>query len=157
MIKLVEDRRGVPGVALGGIWVGTSYDEQTVNLKENDIGAVLNVAQDLISTRLWPGGTEAMHVGLVDGPGNELTAYYTAVLALHTLMRRHNVLVCCHSGGRSMVVAVMYLNTQHQCGWEQWLDILGERCEELYPINSIHRLAFEKMNWKLLKSLMEHK
>lgn len=153
MIRITEDRLKVGGVALGAIYVGNSTDEQTA-----EVTSILNVAQDLISTRGWDDGIESMHVGLIDGPGNELSTYCSAVLALHALLRRHNVLVCCHTGGRAIMVAMMYLHVSNYLqdrGWCDWWYILQERIEEPLPTpNQVHIEAFDKIDWKLLSKLM---
>src|SRR4051812_26384297 len=93
-----------------GIWIGDGADEAYGDLCSAGVKAILNVAQDLPSTRGWRQGIEYMHVGLIDGPGNPTTAYYAAVLALATLLKRSHTVVCCHSGSRSMAVVLMYLS-----------------------------------------------
>lgn len=127
-------------------------DEIGADLAGGDVEAVLNVAQDLHSTRGWFCGVEAAHVGLIDGPGNEPAAYYAAVLALHMLLKRHNVLVCCHSGGRALAVAVMYMQAMWvRRGWDEWVTVLTERIGTDLPlVNEVHRRAFEDLRWELL-------
>ena len=134
ILKLLDDRREVLGVSLGGLWIGNSESEM-----QAPGGAVLNVAQDLPSYRGWP-STEAMHVGLIDGPGNEISAYCAAVLALDALLHRHNVLVHCHTGGRSLAVVLLYLCATSDRSWVSWLGALEERVDsELPPVNRIHQ------------------
>lgn len=161
MIRLTDDRRKVGGVALGAIWLGNSNDESSSNLDDRDVKAVLNVAQDMPATRGWAQGLEYMHIGLVDGPGNEPITYAAAVLALHALLKRHNVLVCCHSGVRSLAVIVLYLTvTSDIVGWT-WLDCL-ERLRErvdcdLPNMNHVHVEAINKIPETLLQHIMRNK
>lgn len=156
MIRLTDDRLGVGGIALGAIWIGDSGDEvNSLQMSDAGIGATLNVAQDMHSRHGWWNGVEAMHVGLIDGPGNEDAAYCAAVLALHALLKRHNVLVFCHSGGRALAVAVMYLRACGGRDWDWWLGMLSERGDVSLPsVNQVHRDAFEQLDWKLLSRLI---
>lgn len=138
--RLTDDRRTVEGVKLGGIWIGDSTAETKAH-----VSAILNVAQDLAPTRGWA-KVEVMHVGLIDGPGNEIAAYCSAVLALHALLKKHNVLVCCHSGGRALAVVLMHLCLTSGRSWENWLIALQERIDGALPeVNSAHRDAFDKV------------
>lgn len=133
--KLVDDRRKVLGLSLGGIWIG---DCDAVKEAE-DCGALLNVAQDLRPQRGWP-DTESMHVGLIDGPGNEVAAYCAAIYAIDALIHRHNVLIYCHSGGRALAVALMYLCAASKQSWDTWLQLLTERVEGTLPrVLPIHK------------------
>lgn len=137
------------------IWIGCSADEWHVTLHTDKVDAVLNVAHDYQPTRGWKDGIEYMHVGLVDGPGNEPTAYCAAVLALVSLIKRgKRVLVCCHSGGRAMAVALMYLQSMSERGWDGWWVVLHERVDVDLPVpHEAHRAAFEKIVWRLLASI----
>lgn len=140
-----------------GLWIGAAVGPEYGNLKALGIGAILNSAQDLQSIIGWENGVEYMQVGLIDGPGNPTGLYYAAVLALDTLLKRHkNVLVCCHEGGRSLATAVMYLQaTTFTHGWDGWISILRERVDVDLPTpHPAHREAFDKMNWRLLKSAL---
>jgi hypothetical protein len=127
------------------IWIGDSADSIL------RVNAVLNVAQDLRGAVGWP-DVEYMQVGLIDGPGNPLTTYYAAVLALSTLVKRHRrTLVCCHTGGRSLAVAMMYLNTTAGHDWEGLLGLLRERVDVGLPVpHGAHKVAFGMIDWKLL-------
>lgn len=137
------------------IWIGNSADEQYADLDVYGVNAILNVAIDLQATRGWLGGVEYAQVGLIDGPGNPLAAYAAAVLALSGMMKRRRVLVCCHTGARSLAVLVMLLNLTVTCRWEQWFALLGERVEEQLPVpHDAHREAFDKMNWKALNKIV---
>ena len=129
------------------IWIGNSMDEFLA-----DVDAILNVAQDLQCTRGWRGGVEYMQTGLIDGPGNLLSAYYAAVLALSSLVSRHKrVLVCCHTGSRAIAVVMMHANVDSRRGWEACLEVISERVDERLPTpNPVHRTAFERLNWTLL-------
>ena len=132
------------------LYIGDSHDEAHANLDMLQIEAILNVAQDLHGTRGWTDRVEYMQVGLIDGPGNPLSAYYAATLALATLLKRSRVLVCCHSGGRSLAVAIMHMNMTYKRSWSEQFDVLRERLDtELPSVHVAHELAFNKMNWRL--------
>lgn len=137
-----------------GLWVGIAVGPGYGNLKALGISAILNAAQDLQSVIGWDNGIEYMQVGLIDGPGNPTSSYYAAVLALATLLKRHkNVLVCCHEGGRSLAVALMYLQTTYPHGWDRWVAKLCEQSDINLPKpHNAHKEAFEKINWLLLKN-----
>lgn len=155
MIQLLEDRRRVGGIALGGLWIGNAVDERCADRVVFNIGGVLNVAQDLVATQSWWSGIEYMQVGLVDGPGNEPAVYASAVLALHALLRRHNTLVCCHGGGRSLAVAVMYMNVSVDRSWGRWMELLSERVDtDLPEVNEVHKEAFTILDWYSLKRVI---
>lgn len=126
------------------IWIGDSYDERYADLVTRDIGAVLNVAVDLPPTRSWKDGVTYMQVGLVDGPGNPPSAYQAAVLALEALIEtRHRTLVCCHTMGRSMAVALMYMGSQSNHDWEDLVQILTERLDVDLPVpHEAHKKMF---------------
>lgn len=158
MIQLVEDRRKVSGISVGGIWIGDSADESHADLDTEDIGAILNVAQDMPSTRGWYHGIEEMHVGLIDGPGNETSTYWAAVLALFALLRRHNTLVCCHSGGRALAVVIMFQEfaktptKRRSRTWHEWVTLLSEKTGQPLPeVNPIHVEAFASIAFTRLE------
>jgi hypothetical protein len=137
------------------LWIGDSADEERADLAAAKIGVVLNVAQDLHGTRGWLYGIEYAQVGLIDGPGNPLAAYHAAVLALAVLLKRGRVLLCCHTGGRALAVAIMYLHLTSGRGWDSWLASLRERVDSDLPeLHEAHRAAFDRMNWQLLTSAM---
>lgn len=137
------------------IWIGCSADEWHVKSHLDKTDAVLNVAHDLQPTRGWLDGVEYMHVGLIDGPGNSTAAYCAAVLALVSLIKKgKRVLVCCHDGGRSLAVSIMYLHLTNGRGWDGWLTLLRERIDGELPVShEAHKAAFDKMNWRLLTSV----
>lgn len=155
------------------IWVGDSEDEKRAYVEEGGIGAVLNVAQDFQPTNGWAHDIEYMHVGLIDGPGNTLSAYYAAVLALSSLLTRAGVLVCCHIGGRSVAVVIMYLHATGAFGWDGYSTIMfddfssrtgwAERIAALnrmagYPLpppHEMHAQAFAQMDWRSLRKLLD--
>lgn len=152
-----------------GIWIGTSTDGDVRSIKGMEIEAVLNVARDLKGKEGWP-VVEYAQVGLVDGPGNTLCAYSCAVLALRTLLDRHEkVLVYCHDGNRAMVVIMMYLAIKRgmrkegihptflSC-WSTWDRMLTElRSQVGYMLPEpckAHREAYDKMPFSLLENMM---
>lgn len=137
------------------IWIGNSGDEEFAKLEEAGIGAILNVAQDLQCSRGWNTGIEYTQVGLIDGPGNSLCAYQAAILALTALVKNKKVLVCCHTGARSLAVVLMYLNVENSRGWNGNLLFLKERIEDELPEpHPAHWAAFDKMNWISLRRCM---
>lgn len=150
MIKLTDDPNRT-------IWVGNSNDETMTPemYRSYRIGGLLNTAIDLFPTRGWHHKIEAMHVGLADGPGNELSTYCAAVMALHALTRRHNTLVVCHGGTRSLAVVVMYTVAKSGGTWEDRLALLQERYEtDFPPIHEAHREACGRIGTERLKALL---
>lgn len=137
-----------------GLWVGIAVEPGYGNLKALEISAILNTAQDLQGTVGWSNGIEYMQVGLIDGPGNPISAYYANVLSLAALISRHrNVLVCSHEGGRSLAIAIMYLQTTiFEYSWDKWNSILRERIDIDLPVpHQAHGEAFGKINWQMLR------
>lgn len=146
-----------------GLWVGGSTAPKNVGAVK--AGAVLNVAQDLIPPILLP--VEYAQVGLVDGPGNEVSGYCAAVLCLKSLVDRHDcVVVYDHDGGRAFAVALMYLNLKdgqqrpNPLAWSYWptwrekLAVVSERTAGVLPaVNMAHIEAFDKVPWGLLEVL----
>ena len=127
----------------GNLWIGDSTDESFGDLENRGITAILNVACDMQSIRgCVTDGIVSAQVGLIDGPGNPLVSYHTAVLCLATLLREHKVLVCCHTGSRSLAVAMMYLNLTNRLGWEGVEEILEEKLGYAISINEAHRDAY---------------
>lgn len=119
-----------------GVWIGDSSAAKDV-----DGFPVLNVAHDLHATRA------TMHVGLIDGPGNEVSAYAAAVCALHALRQKHNVLVCCHTGSRALAVSVMYTCILTGQTWDNVLKMLLERIDTWLPeLNEVHRHTLKEVS-----------
>ncbi len=163
MIKITEDLRSNKEVGLGSIWIGNSDDESSYQFMLPGISAILNVAVDLKPTKSCSDNIEVAQVGLIDGPGNELLVYVSAVLELRSMLRKHRgVLVCCHDGGRALAVATMHLflaYTSAQCTWaptwEGMLDLMKERVGIPLPkVHEAHKEAFGKIRWRLLSGLM---
>lgn len=135
------------------LWIGDSSVGQR-ELWSSRIGAALNVAQDLRADIGWP-DVEYMQVGLIDGPGNPLGAYYSAVLALDSLLLRRNTLVFCHTGSRSMAVGAIYLNAKAGLKWDELIALLRERVDgDLPSPHKAHREAFDRIDWKLLEKIL---
>lgn len=114
-----------------------------------EFSAVLNVTVDY-----WPihYSTEIEYatVGLIDGPGNDLAAYHAAVLKLCSLLRHHTVLVHDHNGAsQAVAVCIMTLHLLHRRGWTYWQEKIGREPHEA------HKHAFNRMNWRLLTSVLE--
>lgn len=135
------------------LFVGSSRDEKHADLAATGITNTLNVAQDLEGTRGWSRGVESMQVGLIDGPGNTMAAYHAAVLALAALQKRGKTLIYCHTGGRSLAVAMMYINLTGRIGWDTLLDLFREREIDLPALHEAHAIAFSKINFGLLEKL----
>ena len=148
------------------LWVGGSDD--SLSVADLDVAvAVLNVACDLDRDWRIPSGVTYTQVGLVDGPGNELSDYCAAVLCLKGMLRRNDhVLVYDHDGGRALVVALIYL--QLDCGqvrrtpmaWSHW-PTWAERFtmsvppfqDDLPDVHDAHVEAFGKIPWGVLEAL----
>ncbi len=141
-----------------GIWVGDSDDEQEV--LDSGTECVLVVAHDMQPTMGYGDGVEYMQVGLVDGPGNPLATYHAAVLALVILARKGRVLVCCHDGGRSLAVVIMYLYlTGNGPSWDEALERLRAKSRDRFcsipDIHPIHEKAFHLMDWGFLSRVLD--
>lgn len=136
------------------LWIGDSVSPKNIGAVE--IGAVLNVAQDLQGEVGWP-DVEYAQVGLVDGPGNLPAAYHAAVLALATLRQRYNkVLVYDHDGGRALAVVVIYLNQIARHGWNGWMEVIRKLVDIDLPVpHPAHRAAFDRINWRMLGSVAQ--
>lgn len=148
------------------IWIGDSDDEQGTNIKMLGIDAILNVAYDLKCSRGWKEKIEYMQVGLIDGPGNLPITYVSAILALISLVDKHNVLVCCHNGGRSLAVVIMYLILirgkisdhptflNYWTAWDILLEELTNKIPDLPTIHNSHKEVFNKLPLGLIESLL---
>lgn len=129
------------------------------------IKALFNVAQDLHIPIGWP-DIEYAQVGLIDGPGNVPSVYHAAVLTLAMLIKRHKVvMVCCHSGTRSVAVIAMYMSLSAiigqgwpgdwQVSWYGWLSWMRSQSGQDIPVpHDEHKKAFDMMNWRLLTTVM---
>lgn len=143
------------------LWCGDSDDAYKVKK-----GAILNVARDLIGSHKWP-GVEYAQVGLVDGPGNELSDYVAAVLSILSLLKRHEmVLVYDHDSSRALVVGMMALNLldgkfrpdplswSHWATWEERLADARKRTgAELREPAAAHQQAYGKIPYGLLEAV----
>lgn len=134
---------------------------------EDRFDAALNVAFDLKSVEFIR-GIEYAHVGLVDGPGNEVIDYCAAILCLRALVRRHDkVLVYDHNGSRALVVALMMMNLDggqwrpnptswsHWPTWKERFELASDRARpgNLPEVHPFHTEMFDKMPWGLLEVL----
>lgn len=157
------------------LWIGYSSDVEHGNL--TGITALLNVAWDLKYHKFDPEhkeqervvqACEYAQVGLVDGPGNLLSSYCSAVLTLRMLLDRHDgVLVYDHDGGRALVVTMMYLNLiegkyrpdslswSHWLTWDERLVWIEERIKlKLSQRHKAHIEAFNKIPYGVLEALL---
>lgn len=130
------------------------------------VGGLLCVAPDKSCEWEWP-CVEFMQVGIADGPGNELADYCAAVLALSSLMRKHDlVLVFDHEGKRALAVCIMYLclargrrpagggesNNAH-C-WTPWQALMLEvehKLGSILKLDKAHISAYDTMPYALLE------
>ncbi len=155
----------------GGIYLGDSSDgswHKMSTIYRNKVNAVLNVAHDLHGMLGCTHNIEYAQVGLVDGPGNPISAYCAAVLTLTTLLNRHKkVMVYCHDGGRSVAVVAMYriLKEGRVSGgpsmphcWKIWgsvIDKLNEEAETVLPEpHAAHMEAADKLPYGILERLV---
>lgn len=142
------------------LWIGNSFSAYSLT----DGWSALNVAHDLHFKLGWEDGIEYRQVGLVDGPGNSVIAYSSAVLTLLDMCRRAEaateprpLLIFDHDGGRALAVVVMYLSVKWgpQRGWEGWLELLSERVEGQLPTpHAAHRAAYGKIPWAQLTEVV---
>ncbi len=146
------------------ILVGTSDDG---HLKDNpEVKAVLNVAHDLRGVKCWP-RVEYAQVGLMDGPGNEVSTYCAALMALLSLERRYDrILVYDHSGSRALAVVIMYtaltegkvaerVDFMRRRSWDEiLLDLSSRAGKRLAEPNPEHRKAFYDLPYGILEALL---
>jgi hypothetical protein len=139
------------------IWIGNSDDAKHADLNTEGISAILNCAHDLQGVRGWGDNVLYGQCGLQDGPGNRLSTYHAAVLMLYSMIADgRKVLVHCHMGqSRSVAVAIMYLHMTQGRGWDYWRKVIRERREtpEHTP-HEAHKAAFNRINWRLLSSVL---
>lgn len=136
---------------LDKLMVGSSTDERGVV-----VDVIVNVAKDLKPTRGWPEAAY-YHIGLVDGPGNDISLYLSAVFALNSVLNSgRSILVSCHEGkSRSMSVAIMYIHLVSGRGWNDIVDTICERNECAIPEpHKAHREAFDSIDWDLARKLV---
>lgn len=131
------------------IWIGNSWDAANPPCECN---AILNCAFDLFSMVGWNRHIHLSQCGLIDGPGNPVSAYRSAVLQLDALCEHgKTVLVHCHKGhSRSVAVVMGFLNMKDNRGWDYWRDYVRLKRREI-PDNTPHpamRELFEAA-WKL--------
>lgn len=134
-----------------GVWLGNSYDAgDAAKLKEERVSAILNVAFDLRPALSYPDFT-VVHCGLIDGPGNRVEAYMSAILQLFVLRRAdHNVLVHCHEGkSRSPNIVVGWqLFTKHAKTYEEAMGEIAKVRPQIDP-RPAHRDMIEQAVMRL--------
>jgi hypothetical protein len=141
------------------LWIGNS-DEEKNSDKYAESGffeSVLVTAHDMRPCIGLEGenGVEHMQVGLIDGPGNPLSVYHAAVLALHTLVGKGKVLVCDHTGGLSLAVVIMYrFLTGDGPSWDEQIERLKSVHGKLPEVHSVHKWAFFRMDWTMLARIL---
>jgi len=157
------------------LWVGDSHSlklAQSVN-----VNAIFNVAHDLsqfgcdsstrpLMMKLASRGVKYIHMGLINGPGNEVIDYCAVVLFLKGMMQRYkSVLVYDHDGGLALVVGAMYTNLVEgqqrltPSTWSHWLtwdecvaDYSALSCK-LPKVHEVHIEIFNRMPWGVLAVL----
>lgn len=139
-----------------GLWLGNQNDMENSNLAVENITAMLNVAYDLDCSKERLEDIVYAKVGLQDGPGNWQCLYHAAILMLHGLRSLdHTVLVAGHDVSRCAAVAIMYQHAIRRMGWYYWLKAFEKVAERQIDIHEAHLEAFNKINWRLLSSVME--
>ena len=140
------------------LWIGNSDDEKQSSYYHvvELVKSVLIVAHDMQPTNGWDGGVEYMQVGIVDGPGNQLATYHAAVLALVAMTRKGRVLVCCHDGGRSLAIVIMYLYLMgNGPSWDEHINRLSKKEANLPLVHNTHKKAFFLMDWGMLTRVID--
>ena len=142
------------------LWIGNTIDEANLDFDVKGITGILMVAHDMQQLNRYrltaKSEVEYMQVGLIDGPGNTMMAYHAAVLALAAIIKRRQVMVCCHGMERSIAVVAMYLRLTQGRGWDWWVGKLCGMLDNDAPtIHEEHKLAFYKLNWRLLNTVIE--
>lgn len=138
------------------IWIGDSKDAANGQLETHGINAILNVASDLHISRGHNHGIHYSQCGLMDGPGNSLASYYSAILQLgHLVGSDKNVLVHCHAGwSRSPSVVAMYLNaTGRREGWDHYMNLIAKARPSICP-SKAHEQAFNQLDWMWLATAL---
>ncbi len=136
------------------IWIGNSQDAATIaKIKSNGINAILNCAFDLSDRFGWDQGIVLSHCGLIDGPGNPVPAYYSAVFGLANLIKQgKTILVHCHVGeSRSVSIVMMYLNTIERHDWDYWRAHINKiRPLSDYAPHAAHKAVFCAMDFDFI-------
>lgn len=134
--------------------IGLADEPYRPDLSKLGIGAVLVVAADLDIIPACK-NIEVAKIGLVDGPGNPISSYCAAALAVVALVARwRRVLVVCHGGSRSLAVAVIYSNLYARRSWADWLQLLAERVDDELPkVHGAHQTSFDAINWRAITTL----
>jgi protein-tyrosine phosphatase len=98
---------------------------------------VLSLASDLFV--LYHEKLEYSQIGLIDGPGNQLSMIAVAPCVLRQLLERHeSVMLICHGGtGRSGLVAALYMAVRHEIDFDQALTIVQNKRPTAVPNDSL--------------------
>ena len=145
------------------VWIGESSDldpgaEDRIHPAFQGIKVVFNCAADLDTHNLFGDVVEYVHLGLVDGPGNTMADYHAALLKLcGILCKKQRVMVHDHEiGSRTVALVIMALHAMYRRGWDYWLGIIREKTNksDLTP-HLEHRKAFNRVNWRLVSSILE--
>ncbi len=138
------------------LWLGTASDLACADMAGAGITALLNVACDLYTMRVWKHDFIYAQCGLIEGPGSTPAGYHSAVLQLLDLLaHRRRVLVVNHDGlGRAVAVVIMAMHARERGGWEYYRKMIGERIGDPdYQPHEAHRKMFDQINWKVVMQL----
>ena len=150
---------------MNGVIIAGDSDD-SYSFVKMQVGGVLNVSHDLCGFKEcnYP-EIEYMQVGLIDGPGNEVIGYCSAILSLVVLARRHKLVgVYNHGGGMAFAVSAMYLNLvsgkfrADSTKWSHWMT-WNERIKEIgeiptFDIHTVHIEAFSKIPYGLMEAFL---
>lgn len=146
------------------LWLGTASDLDPSDHNRYPVlitgcEAVLNCAHDLMCIEFDVLiMVEYAHVGLVDGPGNSMVDYHAAMLKLCSMLLRGKI-TSVHDHditSRSVAVVIMALHALHRRGWDHWLSVIREKCDlPLLTPHEQHFRAFNKINWRLVSTVLE--
>ena len=138
------------------IWLGDSKDAEEADLIANGISAILNFSADMDVKRA--GDVLYAKVGLVDGPGNHMAIYTSAVLLLLSFLeKKKTVLVVDHTGkSRAAFVVICVLHMWHGRQWSRdyWHQFVASKRHGI-EVHGNHKHAFNQMNWRLIATVME--
>ena len=148
------------------IYIGDVNAESYSNV-DMGITGFLNTSIDLPCTLISNHEIEVIHNGLIDGPGNPMSAYCSAILSVKTLLIRHKkIMVYGHGTSRALAVVIMYLmlargrNSDHPTFfnyWETWDRVLRAIITdnpELTPPNEYHKLFADKLPLGALEQII---
>ena len=133
------------------IAIGDRHQAANLNLLlEFQIDAVLNLAYDLdisyydlVSSSHHKFRIEYQKVGLIDGDGNQPTAFISAVYMLDQLLERHQkALVHCQAGvSRSSSVVATHLAHKRRISFDEALEFVKSKRPRVNPNPALVAIA----------------